>query len=98
MNQFSLRDRMKRVDQSVYEAQLTLEAGSNAFFIASEDGKAVALGAPFDDQATYLDKPKALGFKADILMLDVPQRGQYAFSVDVRNPRTPLLTVRRRAE
>ena len=94
MNGSNLRDRVQKIDQSAYEAALTLETGSNAFFIASEDGEAVALGAPFDEQAVYLDKPKSLDFKADILILEVPQRAQYVFRIDVRDPHKPLLTVR----
>lgn len=94
MNQWSLRDRFQKTEASAYEAVLTLETGSNAFFIASEDGEAVALGAPFDEQATYLDKPKPLDSNADILILEVSQRAQYVFRLDVRDPHKPLLTVR----
>jgi hypothetical protein len=38
-----------------------------------------------------------LDFKADILMLDVPQRAQYVFRLDVKDPHKPLLTVRSKA-
>ncbi|MEO7207337.1 MAG: serine hydrolase [Steroidobacteraceae bacterium] len=97
MNGWSLRDRMQKADQSIYEAELTLETGSNAFFIESEDGEEVELGAPFDEQATYLDKPKPLDLKADILILEVSKLGRYVFRVDVRDPHKPLLTVRPKA-
>jgi hypothetical protein len=56
-----LRDRILKTDQSVYEAELTLEAGINTF--------------------------------CDVLTLKVPQRAPYVFRVDVRDPRSPLLTV-----
>ena len=56
-----LRDRILKTDQSVYEAELTLEAGINTF--------------------------------CDVLTLKVPQQAPHVFRVDVRDPRSPLLTV-----
>ena len=97
MNKWGVSDRMQKVDESTYEAVITLDAGIQEFKVGSEDWEAIDFGAAFDEPSTDLDKAKPMEFKGTNLMLQVPQLAQYAFRFDVRRPRNPLLTVRRSA-
>jgi hypothetical protein len=54
-------------------------------------------GARFEEASTDLDRAKPPDFNGENLVLEVPLRAAYVFRLNVKDPHSPLITVRRQA-
>jgi CubicO group peptidase (beta-lactamase class C family) len=96
MNDWSVRDRLQPDGPQRWAIELALPAGAHTFKLASEDWRQIDLGADSDVpaqaqlQAGQAAKLATLGGN---LRLNAPQAGRYRFSLDVRVPQAPRLTV-----
>jgi hypothetical protein len=97
MNDWVPRDRLQKVAVDIYETEITLDAGTHMFKVGSEDWEAINFGATFDEPTTVVDKAKPVEYKGDNLSLEISQRAAYVFRVDVTKPKSPVVTVKRKA-
>lgn len=95
MNEWGLRDRLRKTGQDVYEAEIMLDAGEHEFKIASENWDMIDFGARFDEGPTDPDKGKPLEFKGENLEMEVKVSATYVFRFDVSKPQSPALIVKR---
>jgi CubicO group peptidase (beta-lactamase class C family) len=98
MNDWSMRDPMRRMDGSRYEAVVTLDAGSYEIKIGSADWRTIDFGGAATGNVLEPGSVAPLVFRGSNLMLRVPRRDTYAFRLDVTSPHLPALTVTAPAE
>jgi len=94
MNEWGVRDRMRRVRPGIFEATIALEAGDHWFKIAAEDWSKLGLGSRFDENRILLSEPHALEEWGEDLAISVKTAAAYVFRLDARNPLKPTLSVR----
>jgi CubicO group peptidase (beta-lactamase class C family) len=97
MNEWGLRDRMRKVTANIYEAEITLDAGEHEFKVGAENWDTIDFGARFDEEPTDLEKAKSVEFKGGNLRIEVAAQTKYVFRFDVSKPQNPSLTVRKLA-
>jgi CubicO group peptidase (beta-lactamase class C family) len=81
------------VEPNIFLARLTLAEGMQGFSILSDDGKVIDFGAPVGEAITKLDKPKQLEFQGESLWIEITKSSAYELRLNVKNPRSPVLTV-----
>lgn len=93
MNNWDLVDRMRKIKDGIYEADMDLDAGEKMFKVASEDWNTIDFGSQIDEPILALGKPKAVEFKGGNFKLDVKENGHYVFRFDVRKITQPSVTI-----
>jgi hypothetical protein len=93
MNQWSVRDPLRKTGKGVYQAVLELAPGSYGFKVGSDDFRAVDLGAAQDEQLATPGAPQALEAVGPNMTVEINKQGRYTFTLNVSKPDWPVLTV-----
>ncbi len=95
MNDWGVRDRMRRETPTRYVAKIPLDKGSAEFKVGSEDFETIDFGAFPHDESARLGASKSMDAEGENIVIEIPERAIYAFVLDIRKPTVPKLTVTR---
>jgi CubicO group peptidase (beta-lactamase class C family) len=93
MNGWGVRDRMLKTGPGTYAATIDLAPGRYEFKVGSEDFMAIDVGGVNDGQAAAMSVAQPVDAVGPNLNVSVATHGNYVFTLDVRNPALPTLTV-----
>ncbi len=93
MNGWGETDAVSYDGNGQYSAQLTLDAGSYEFKVASSDWSTFNLGGTTDGTEVPLDTPVEMGQNGSNLILNIPTDGDYQFKVTGPDPNKAKVTV-----
>jgi len=85
MNEWGLRDRLRRVRPGIFEATIALEKGDHWFKIAPEDWSRLGLGARFDENRMRPGEAKTVEEWGENLVVNVKDGATYLFRLDARD-------------
>jgi CubicO group peptidase (beta-lactamase class C family) len=93
MNEWSTGNRMTAAGKDVYSASLALKPGSHEFKLGSEDFSVIDFGGSPSQPGIAVDAAKTLLPVGLNLVLSIAREGTYLFTLDVKDPLAPVLTV-----
>jgi pullulanase len=86
-------DEVTYAGNSIYEAEIAIDAGDYEFKVASSDWSTVDFGALGDDPVVNLETKTNLGSAGANLKITVENTGTYKFTVSGPDPSQPKVTV-----
>jgi CubicO group peptidase (beta-lactamase class C family) len=93
MNDWSTGAPMLAASGDTYTTRISMKAGSYEFKIGSEDFKAIDFGGSPTQSNVSLNTAKLMSPAGKNLTMSIPSEGTYLFTLDVKKPLEPLLTI-----
>ncbi|MCW3172263.1 pullulanase-type alpha-1,6-glucosidase [Shewanella subflava] len=93
MNGWGEANELVYLGGSVYQTQISVNAGTHEFKVASADWSTVDYGSGETDTSVTLAEPKLLAVKGSNLKVTFDSDSEYTFTFDMSNRNEPTLTI-----